>query len=168
MTVIPVHPWLKHNDRRAGTVPSVVVLHHTAGASAMSTVRYLWNPLVRASYHYVIERDGTVFKCVPASKRAWHAGVARGPFGKDVNSYSVGIAFANKGDGEPYTVAQKAACSELVAGLRKQFPHLKYLTSHRLITKRKIDPFAFDFEAFARTTDLEPWRDESLGRKWNG
>ena len=134
----------------------------------MSTIRYLQSVFVRASYHYLIERDGVVFKCVPASKRAWHAGIARGPFGKDVNSYSLGIAFANKGNGEAYTVAQKVACAELIAELKRQFPKLKYLTSHRLITSRKIDPAHFDFEDFAKTVDLEPWRDASLHREWNG
>lgn len=160
---------LKHSERPSGTTVTTVVLHHTAGASALSTIEYLRKPLVMASYHYIVERDGTVYKCVPASKKAWHCGVSSGPNGKDVNRYSVGVAFANKGDGEEYPDAQLVAAGELIRSLRKQFPRLYYITSHRLITKRKIDPAYFDFVKFADgMTGLTTWMDESLRRPWNG
>jgi len=176
MKVTTVVPWLEHNERKQGV--TTVVLHHTAGASAMSTIAYLrgpWSALKNrflgrsASYHYIIERDGMIYKCVPTSKRAWHAGRSNGPDGSDVNSYSVGIAFANRGDGEDYTLAQVRACEELIAALYVQFPRLKWLTTHRLITKRKIDPAYFAFHHFAKAIPrLTIWRDASLGRGWNG
>lgn len=167
MTVVSVSPALKFNERPVGASVLAVVLHHTAGASAMSTIRYLWKPWIRASYHYIIEKDGTVFKCVPASKRAWHAGSSEGPGGHDVNSHTIGIAFANRGDGEAYTVAQRVACLELIEALKGQFKDLRYVTAHRLITRRKIDPFGFDFLDFAKGTGLEPWRD-SRKVPWDG
>lgn len=167
-----VDPWLKHSERPAGTKVTTVVLHHDASSSALGTIRYLARPLVFASYHTLFERDGHGYKCVPLSKKAWHAGLSNGPDGRNVNAYSVGVCFSNRGNGEPYPEAQIMAAAEYIRfELPKQFPDLKWITTHRLITRRKIDPFAFDFTHFADGMvgpQLLTWMDERLGRKWNG
>lgn len=167
MDTIRVEPWLKHSGRGGKNV-TCIVLHHTAGASALSTINYLRNPLVMASYHYVIERDGKVYKCVPVGSKAWHAGLSNGPDGRNVNSYSVGIAFANKGDGEPYPQAQVDSALALISELRRTNPTIVWITAHRLITNRKIDPKGFGFKAFAAKTGLVKWMDDVLGRGWDG
>ena len=166
MKTIVLDKWLKHSERNA--VVTTVVLHATAGGTAESSIKWLQNPLVLASYHYIIERDGTVFKCVPLSKKAWHAGISNGPDGRNVNAYSVGIAFANKNDGEPVTFEQTLSAQVLIDGLWEQFPKLAYITTHRLITSRKSDPKGFGFYSFAKKqTRLKPWMDVSLGRGWD-
>ena len=166
MKTIVLDKWLKHSERNA--VVTTVVLHATAGATAQSSIDWLRKPLVLASYHYIIERDGTVFKCVPLSKKAWHCGISNGPDGRNVNAYSVGIAFANKNDGEPVTFEQTLSAQALIGQLRGQFLQLEHITTHRLITSRKSDPKGFGFYNFAKKqTRLKPWMDVSLNRGWD-
>lgn len=179
--IVRVDPWLPHSARPSGTVVDTVVLHHTGGASAESTIRWLrgpWSAALNrfmgrsASYHAVFERDGTCYKCVPLSQKAWHAGRSNGPHGPDVNRYSVGIALANRGNGEEYPEAQLMACASYIRfELPKQFSGLEFVTTHRLITGRKVDPAHFGFIEFcdSRLGDqLAPWMDEGLGRPWDG
>lgn len=175
--VVTLEKWLQHSARPNVPV-TTVVLHHTGGATAQSTIDYLrpkWSAKLKvwlgksASYHFIVERDGTVYKCVPLAKKAWHAGSSKGPDGKDVNRYSVGIAFANRGNGEEYPDEQIVSAGELVRSLKSQFPELAYITTHRLITKRKVDPAYFDFISFADGhTGLTTWMDPALNRGWNG
>lgn len=170
MIVKLVRPWLSHDARPRGASISTIVLHHDAGSSAAGTIRYLRR--VPASYHYIVERDGTIYKCVPTSGRAWHAGVSHGPQGPGVNSYSIGVCLSNlgglNGRFEPYPKAQTDAARALIAQLAKVIPTIRYITTHRLITSRKVDPARFDFLEFARTTSLQPWRHAPLKREWNG
>ena len=153
--------WLPSRARRRD--PSTVVLHATAGASATSSIAWLWKlakDAIRgneASYHYIIERDGKIFKCVPLSRVAFHAGKSFGPEGSNVNDYSIGIAFANRNDGEPYTIAQIDAAAELIDAIRQ--PGLTWITTHYLIAPgRKNDPNGFPFKQFAERVGMVPWK----------
>lgn len=138
--------WLVSRTR---TKPiTTIVLHATAGGSAASSI--VWLQKIGLSYHYLIDRDGTTFKCVPTTRTAFHAGVSHGPSGANVNDYSIGIAFANRNDGEITTAAQIAACRTLIADLTKAIPSLQFLTTHYAITvqpngqARKTDPVGFN------------------------
>jgi N-acetyl-anhydromuramyl-L-alanine amidase AmpD len=146
MVVKLLKTWLASRARKRP--PTTVVLHATAGDKALGSINYLRQ--IGLSYHYLIEDDGSVFKCVPASRIAFHAGVSDGPDGGNVNDYSIGIAFANRNDGiEGYTKEAIVACRELVAELKAQYPSIKWLTTHYAITVtadgkyRKSDPVNF-------------------------
>ena len=177
MNIVTV-PWLKHNSRSKLRPLNGVILHHTAGASATSTIRWLRKVTVRASYHYILARDGVIYKCVPVKKRAWHAGFSVGKFGRFVNSNTIGIAFANRGDGEVYTEAQITACHQLLVELVMNEPNLSWISTHRLITNRKNDPKGFGFHGFvqqhklhcdlAGMRALKPFRYIKLNRSWDG
>lgn len=119
--------------------PTVIVLHATDGASAGSSIS--WLRKIGLSYHYVIERDGSITKCVPTSRVAFHAGKSIGPYGANVNEYSIGIAFANhESKGERLTTAQVSACEQLVHDLKKSLP-IMWVTRHLDISPgRKKDP----------------------------
>lgn len=127
--------------RRAAV--TTIVLHATAGESASGAIS--WLRKIGLSYHYVIAKDGTVFKCVPYGREAFHAGVSNGPTGANVNRYSIGISFANRNDGiDPYTEEQIRQCDLLIADLKNAIPGLAYLTTHYAIApKRKTDPKGF-------------------------
>lgn len=102
--------------------PSLIVWHTTDGDSAQSSIDYLNRTDDKvASYTYVIDRDGTIFRMTPVELVAYHAGDSAWPNpiaatkenpnrpngGKSINRISLGIAWANKG--EPLTLQQKAA-----------------------------------------------------------
>jgi len=103
--------------------PSLIVWHGTEGDSAMSSIEYLNTTTDKsASYTYVIERDGIMYRMTSPALVAWHAGDSAWPHpvvatagnqkpngGRSVNAISLGVAFANKGDGEPLTLEQRAS-----------------------------------------------------------
>lgn len=150
--------WLAHRSRKPGTLVDTLVVHSTAGGSAVSSIQWLVH--LGYSYHLIIERDGSVTKCVPLSKAAFHAGKSDGPQGSNVNEYSVGVCFAHRNDGkEQITHAQLDALDELVPEIRKQFPAMKYACTHFGISPgRKFDPRGFNVEAFAARAQLKPWK----------
>lgn len=106
-----------HGPHRELDDVSLIVMHGTAGESAMSSVEWLDRPdsKHRASYHYIIDRDGTIYRHTAPSLIAYHAGDSCWPNptkyppgnrGLSVNSISLGIAFANREDGEEITDLQ--------------------------------------------------------------
>lgn len=84
-----------------------IYLHHSAGGSAESTINYWLSNRERISTHFIIDRDGTIYQCIPLEK-AWgyHLYVAS-PGNKIDRKYkklssqydaqSVGVELANYG-----------------------------------------------------------------------
>ena len=156
--------WLP--SRAMKVAPTTLVLHSTAGHSALSSIS--WLKKIKYSYHYIIEDNGLVYKCVPTSRIAYHAGISEGPNGSNVNNYSFGISFANMDNGEPYYPQQVQACYGTCVQLIRAFPSIKWITTHYQISPgRKKDPNTFDFKGFAKviqeTTGVMPWKDYNLG-----
>lgn len=148
--------WLQSRARKHPATG--IVLHATAGASAASSIS--WLRQIGLSYHYVIERDGVVTKCVPLSRVAFHAGVSWAWGGANCNEYTIGICFANRNDGkEPYTAEQTTAALDLVAEIRKD-KNIRWVTSHALCATpsgRKDDPKGYDMAKFAGACGLKLW-----------
>lgn len=61
-----------------------MVWHHTGGAFGPS-LSWIQNPASQVSYHYMVDRNGTVYRNVAEGNIAWHAGVW------DMNVRTVGI-----------------------------------------------------------------------------
>lgn len=155
--------WLKTRARKIQ--PTTIVLHASAGASAESSIN--WLEKIGLSYHYIIERDGTVTKLAPVGRVAFHAGVSHGPNGSNVNDYSIGICFANRNNGEVFPNVQVDAAHALVNELTQTMPSLKYITTHYLVSPgRKNDPYRFKFETFSSKTGLSAWRPNAKA-KWD-
>lgn len=150
--------WLLSRARKRAC--TTIVLHASAGSSLAGAVSTLIKR--NLSYHYLIEKSGSITKCVPASKVAFHAGKSLGPQRENVNGYSIGISFVNKNDGkDPVTIEQYIAARDLIIDLRKQFPELKWVTTHYAISPgRKTDPKPMNLaklRAFAKEVGLSPW-----------
>ena len=64
-------------DERALPV-SMIVLHYTGMPDAQSALDRLTSPEARVSSHYLVDEDGTVYRLVDETKRAWHAGSRAG------------------------------------------------------------------------------------------
>src|SRR5688572_91217 len=71
------------NERPAGTVIDTIVLHHTAGSTLESCVRWFCNPESRVSAHFTVGKDGSIVQHVSTFQRAWHAGVSRDVQGRE-------------------------------------------------------------------------------------
>lgn len=128
---------------------SLIVLHHTAGASARSSFDHWQREPKRIATAYIVERDGTIFEVFGPQHWAFHLGAGR----RDLEQRSIGIEMASEGGlterdgellafgrqrftrpsfdcGEPwrdfrffaaYTDAQMAATRELTAHLLATF-----------------------------------------------
>ncbi|MBL8549487.1 MAG: N-acetylmuramoyl-L-alanine amidase [Hyphomonadaceae bacterium] len=95
-----------------------VVLHYTGMQDAETALARLCDPepmagrypgpwqdpaldpetrLGRASSHYCVAEDGTIYRLVPEDKRAWHAGLSSWKGKVGLNDCSVGIEIVNGG-----------------------------------------------------------------------
>ena len=109
---------------------SMIVLHYTATPTCEDALAILCegNPppsAGRVSAHYLVDLDGTIYRLVDESKRAWHAGIGSWGNVRDVNSASVGIEIQNIGlDAEgrrvPFPDAQIEAVIELCRDIRRR------------------------------------------------
>lgn len=97
MIEVTQHPSPNFGPRRDGLKPTLIVLHHTAMASAKAAIDRLCDPQAQVSAHYVIARDGSVTQLVPEELRAWHAGEGEWAGLSDINSRSIGIEMDNDG-----------------------------------------------------------------------
>lgn len=132
------------NQRPAGVEPDMLVIHGTVGNDA-GDLSWLTNDESDVSYHYLIQRDGTVHHLVPDTDRAWHAGKSSWEGRDDCNDYSIGIGLSNLGNGEPYTEEQYDACKELVAILRERWaiPWDRVVGHCHIAPGRKTDPWLY-------------------------
>ena len=107
-------------DERALPV-SMIVLHYTGMPSTEGALDRLTSPEAKVSSHYFLDEDGTIYRLVDESKRAWHAGKSRWRGITDVNSASVGIEIVNPGHEfgyRPFPDEQIAALIPLVADIK--------------------------------------------------
>jgi len=96
------------------------------------------------SAHYVIDRDGTVYRCVPDELRAWHAGASELEGRTDVNDFSLGIELVGFAT-ETFTDAQIDVLVELCVELCLKYPAITVarIVGHSDIATppgRKTDP----------------------------
>jgi len=139
-------------DKR--TLPvSLIVLHYTA-APLKESLNALRDGRgnARVSSHYLISANGTIFRLVDESQRAWHAGVSRWKDITDVNSASVGIEMVNLGHDKlgrprPYTVEQVEAVIKLCLDIQSRYDITDVVGHSDVAPTRKIDP-----------GELFPWR----------
>ena len=141
MTIIE-RPSPNKNSRH-GIAVDCIVLHDTGGKTAESALTWLTNPASGVSSHYVVGKDGQVWRLVPEDERAWHAGTSE-LFGRsDVNTFSVGIEMVDDNDGDPYPAVQVASAAELSADIfrRHERVALNRVVGHEQIAPgRKVDP----------------------------
>ncbi|MGN0833830.1 MAG: N-acetylmuramoyl-L-alanine amidase [Kiritimatiellia bacterium] len=138
------HPSPNH-DRR--TLPvSMIVIHYTA-APLRESLNALCNGRGsnRVSAHYLVAEDGTIYRLVDESRRAWHAGVSRWREITDVNSASIGIEIVNlghdqKGVARPYPKRQIEAVIDLCLDIQARHDIVDVVGHSDVAPGRKIDP----------------------------
>lgn len=115
-----------------------IVLHEDIG-TWNGTTSWLMNPSAKVSYHLYISKQGEVRQFVELNKRAWHAGVSEWKGFKNLNDYSVGVCFQNRG-GEPYTEAQLSKGVEVCKALMNELGYEEEVRHKDISPGRKTDP----------------------------
>lgn len=141
--------------RPTGVTPDMVIIHGTAGKSDAGDVDWCTRAEAKVSYHYIIGRDGTIYRLVDEDERAWHAGVSEWEGRSNCNDYSIGIGFSNDGE-QPFTHAQYVAGGCLLADITRR----RKLASSRIVGHCQVSP--------GRKTDpwLHFWWSKLLGCMW--
>ena len=126
--------------------PKAVVLHHSGGSYA-GGVSWIKNPASRVSYHCLIAKDGrrTVF-AIP-TQRTWHAGKSEWRGKRDLNSWSLGVAFEGDTNKRELGEAEMKSLAEYLAPIMLEYRlTLDDVTDHRTVSpgrKDDLSPKAF-------------------------
>jgi N-acetylmuramoyl-L-alanine amidase len=124
--------------------PNFVIIHHTTNSTAEQALDVLTNRERKVSAHYLIGRDGKLFRLVDETARAWHAGESYWGGQHDLNSASIGIELDNDGF-EPFPDAQIETLLALLADLKSRYniPAANFLGHADIAPGRKTDPSRF-------------------------
>lgn len=147
----------------------LLVLHYTGMKTAGEALDRLCDPAARVSSHYLVEEDGTVWRLVDETRRAWHSGEAFWQGTRDVNGASIGIELANPGHEwgyrpfpEPQMAALEALCRDIL--MRHRIPADRVVGHADVAPARKQDPGElFDWARLARA-GIGLWPDAPSAR----
>ena len=108
----------------------------------------------KVSPHYLIDRQGNIYRMVKDNDIAYHAGASRLPDGStSVNSRSLGIEIITSFEEAPAEVQIQSTVS-LVRYLQEKYP-VKYVMRHSDIApERKTDPWNMNWDEFLKL--IEP------------
>ena len=122
-----------------------IILHYTGMQSTIESISRLKSAKFKVSCHYLISKNGHIYRLVSEKNVAWHAGMSRWGEFVNLNICSIGIEIQNKGHGknyEMYDLKQIKAVRNLCQKLRKKYKiPLKNILGHSDIAPlRKKDP----------------------------
>ena len=123
----------------------LIVIHYTGMQSERESINRLCNPKSKVSSHFVINRNGRIYRLIQDNKIAWHAGKSCWGKYKNLNKYSIGIELINKGHRFGYTKFTKEQISSLTKIckilIKKYKIKAKNIIGHSDVAPlRKIDP----------------------------
>jgi N-acetylmuramoyl-L-alanine amidase len=148
-------PSPNHDDRPDGAPVDMLILHYTGMRSGPAAIDRLCDPAAKVSAHYAVEEDGRVFRLVPESRRAWHAGISHWRGASGLNARSIGIEVVNPGHEHgyrPFAALQMAALCDLCRAIlaRHPIPAWNVVGHSDVAPDRKEDPGEFfDWEGLA-------------------
>jgi N-acetyl-anhydromuramyl-L-alanine amidase AmpD len=133
---------LRSEKKIRSTTANYIVLHYDEGGSYKSTRRALIKK--GNSYHYYIQRDGTIIKLIDPKYEAAHAGISYYKGKVRLNKYSIGICLQNDPP-QTYTEKQYSSAAWLINELQHRYKDstTKVLLGHSDIAfprGRKVDP----------------------------
>jgi formylglycine-generating enzyme required for sulfatase activity len=100
------------------------------------------------SPHYLIDRNGTIFRLVKEENIAYHAGGGEMPDGRtNINSFSIGIELINTKTIGPNEI-QYLSLVELVKSLKLKYEIKNILGHSEISPERKTDPWNFNWQKF--------------------
>lgn len=158
---LPLDQWHGHDpefkyDER--TLPiRYIVLHTTDGTDSRNWLS-AWNRTNphseqnQVSIHYLVQRNGNIYKIIDEEKRAWHVGKSQMQDGEtDGNSAAIGVEIEHLNEAD-FPEAQLNAVAILVHDIMQRHNiDGKHVVSHASVARpvgRKIDPVHFDWANF--------------------
>jgi hypothetical protein len=168
-TINTTYPSLNHSSRNGRPI-SMLVLHATVGELA-SSLSWLTSRISKASSHYVISKDGTVYQLVDDSLAAWHAGKSawNGLDSEQIQDRSLGIELENDNTGhDPYGAAQLEALTWLARQKITQYRIERSLLVRHLDIAippgRKTDPAGFPWKTWTDQlyVPIDPLRQHTI------
>ncbi len=148
---------------RSPRVPvDILIIHHTA-EDLDTSLSLLTDKTKNVSAHYLIAKDGAVFRLVPEEFEAYHAGRSYWQGRMGLNNYSIGIELENSGK-EAFTEPQIQALVELTTDIvsRYNIPSENVLGHSDIAPGRKRDPSEyFDWKYLAQQ-GIGVWPDPTL------
>ncbi|MDC0205395.1 N-acetylmuramoyl-L-alanine amidase [Pelagibacteraceae bacterium] len=141
--------------KRSFKTIKIIVIHYTGMQSERESLIRLCKPTSKVSSHFLINKNGKVYRLVKDNKIAWHAGKSFWGKYKNLNKNSIGIELVNKGHKFGYTNFKKKQLLSLISISKKIIKKYKikkkYIVGHSDIAPlRKIDPgekFPWEFLA---------------------
>ncbi len=121
-------------------------------ATAAEARARLCDPAYEVSAHWLVDEAGQAEALVDEGTRAWHAGAGAWAGQIDINSHSIGIELANRGD-HPFSAAQMDGLETLLRGVMERWniPPAHVIAHSDMAPTRKGDPGArFDWQRLAR------------------
>ncbi len=140
--------------------PRILVLHYTDSISLDDTWRYFNRPTVEGrrellaeagevnvSTHFLVDRDGTVYRLMPETWFARHC----------IGLNHVAIGIENIGSAtDPLTEAQVQANAELIRYLAARYPRLTHLIGHMEYRAMQSHPYFDERDPTYRTDKADP------------
>jgi N-acetylmuramoyl-L-alanine amidase len=138
-------PSPNHDQRNDPARIDTLVLHYTGMPSAGAAMDRLRDPNSKVSAHYLVEENGAIWRLVPDTRRAFHAGLSCWEGRHDLNAVSIGIEIVNPGHDwgyRPFPEAQMASvealCRDLIS--RHAIPPHRIVGHSDIAPERKSDP----------------------------
>lgn len=98
------------------------------------------------SPHYLIDREGRVYRLVNDKNIAYHAGESKMPDGRiNVNNFSLGIEIMNTESSKP-TEKQYQSLNKLISYIKNNHKIKNTLGHNQIAPGRKTDPWNFDWK----------------------
>lgn len=143
----------------ARITPRMIILHHTGGGSLQSAWA-TFDPIrarearpelasageVNVSAHYLVDRDGTIYRLMPDSLMARHC--------IGLNHVAIGIENVGEPERYPLTGAQVTANAALVRNLVRRHPTITHLIGHH--EYRRMEGHVYFLERDARYRNHKP------------
>lgn len=121
--------------------PVEIIFHHTGGPTVKGAIATLIKRGL--SYHYIIDRDGTIYKLADANTIQYHA--------KGHNFRTIGISFVGGGKFGKVNVEQHKSAIKLVNTLKKEFPSITCFAGHKERSNSgKWDPDGLNYNYIER------------------
>lgn len=144
MNIIETNLKFKEMNTRKAT--NRIILHHAEATECTAEQIHQWhlnNDWSGAGYHFLVRKDGSIYRLRPEDKVGAHAGGS--------NSDSIGICFEGKYDEETMPEAQIKAGQDLVAYLKEKY-NISKVQRHSDVCNTSCPGKNFPFDEIVNAT----------------